>query len=54
MTSVPDRTGRMIAIVWDWAADCSTRVVLRRRRSYLQNCCMSNWQRVFEYNRSKW
>jgi len=34
--------------VWDCAADCSRLVVLRRQRSCLQNCCMSNWQRVFE------
>ena len=32
-------------IVWDWAADCSRPVVLRRQRSCLKNCC---WQRVLE------
>ena len=35
-------------VAWDWAADCSRLVVLRRQRSCLQNCCASDWQRVFE------
>ena len=35
-------------IVWDWAADCSRLVVLRRQRSCLKNCCATDWQRVFE------
>ena len=35
-------------IVWDWAADCSRLEVLRRQRSCIQNCCASDWQRVFE------
>ena len=35
-------------IVWDWVEDCSRLVVLRRQRSRLQNCCTSDWQRVFE------
>jgi len=43
------KTGRMIAhIVWNWAEDCSRFVVLQRQRSCLQNCCASDWQRVFE------
>ena len=39
ISSVTAWTGRMTAhVVWDWAADCSRLVVLRRQRSCLQNC----------------
>jgi len=39
-------------IVWDWAADCSRRVILQRQRSCLENCCASDRQRVFECRRN--
>jgi len=49
MSSVTAWTRRVTAlIVWDWAADCSRLVVLRRQRSCLQNCCASDWQGVSE------
>ena len=48
MSSVTAWTGRTtVHIVWDWTADCSRLVGLRRQRFCLQNCCVSDW-RVFE------
>jgi len=49
MSSVTAWTGRMTTyIVWDWAADCSRLAILRWQRFCLQNCCASDWQRMFE------
>ena len=41
-------------VLWDWAADCSRLLVLRRQRSCLQNWCASvRWTRIAILNTTR-